>query len=104
MKVKTESEVTQSCPTASDPMDCSLPSSSVHGIFLARVLEWGAIALGMLKMTQFYITHFGDMEYSLLCPTNIHILLSNKYEPIRKLKRSLTLLSLPALPINFSKL
>ena len=39
MKVKTESEVTQSCPTLSDPMDCSLPGSSVHGIFQARVLE-----------------------------------------------------------------
>ena len=44
MKVKSESEVTQSCPTPSDPMDCSLPGSSVHGIFQARVLEWGAIA------------------------------------------------------------
>ena len=44
MKVKGESEVTQSCPTLSDPMDCSLPGSSVHGIFQARVLEWGAIA------------------------------------------------------------
>ena len=44
MKVKSESEVAQSCPTPSDPMDCSLPGSSVHGIFQARVLEWGAIA------------------------------------------------------------
>ena len=44
MKVKSESEVTQSCPTLSDPMDCSLPGSSIHGIFQARVLEWGAIA------------------------------------------------------------
>ena len=43
MKVKYESEVAQSCPTLSDPMDCSLPGSSVHGIFQARVLEWGAI-------------------------------------------------------------
>ena len=40
MKVKSESEVTQSCPTLSDPMDCSLLDSSVHGIFQARVLEW----------------------------------------------------------------
>ena len=46
MKGKSESEVAQSCPTPSDPMDCSLPGSSVHGIFQARVLEWGAIALG----------------------------------------------------------
>ena len=44
MKVKSESEVTQSCPTLSDPMDCSPSGSSVHGIFQARVLEWGAIA------------------------------------------------------------
>ena len=44
MKVKSESEVAQSCPTLSDPMDCTPPGSSVHGIFQARVLEWGAIA------------------------------------------------------------
>ena len=44
MKVKSESEVTQSCPTLSDPMDCSPPGSSVHGILQARVLEWGVIA------------------------------------------------------------
>ena len=44
MKVKSESEVAQSCPILSDPMDCSLPGSSVHGIFQARVLESGAIA------------------------------------------------------------
>ena len=44
MKVKSENEVAQLCPTPSDPMDYSLPGSSVHGIFQARVLEWGAIA------------------------------------------------------------
>ena len=42
--MKSESEVAQSCPTLSDPMDCGPPGSSVHGIFQARVLEWGAIA------------------------------------------------------------
>ena len=47
MKVKSESEVAQSYPTLSDPMDCSLPGSSVHGIFQARVLEWGAIAFSV---------------------------------------------------------
>ena len=47
MKVKSESEVAQSCPTLSDPMDCSLPGSSVHGIFQARVLEWVAIAFSL---------------------------------------------------------
>jgi len=44
MKVKSESEVAQSLRTLSDPMDCSLPGSSAHGIFQAKVLEWGAIA------------------------------------------------------------
>ena len=53
MKVKSESEVAQSCLTHSDPMDCSLPGSSVHGIFQARVLEWGAIAFSV------YILHLG---------------------------------------------
>ena len=47
MKAKSESEVAQLCRTLSDPMDCSLPGSSVHGIFQARVLEWGAIAFSM---------------------------------------------------------
>ena len=48
MKVKSQSEVAQSCPTLSDPMDCSLLGSSTHGIFQARVLEWGAIAFSIL--------------------------------------------------------
>ena len=49
MKVKSESEVAQSCPTLSDPMDCSPPASSIHGVFQARVLEWGAIAFSMAE-------------------------------------------------------
>ena len=44
MKVKSKSKVSQSCPTLSNPVDCSLPGSSIHGIFQAKVLEWGAIA------------------------------------------------------------
>ena len=48
MKVKNESEVAQSCLTVSEPMDCSLPGSSVHGIFQARVLEWGATAFSVV--------------------------------------------------------
>ena len=47
MKVKSESEVSQLCPTLSDPMGCSPPGSSIHGIFQARVLEWGAIAISI---------------------------------------------------------
>ena len=57
MKVKSESEVTQSCPTLCDPIDCSLPGSSVHGIFQARTLEWGAIA---------FSEEFGINRYKLL--------------------------------------
>ena len=47
MKVKSESEVAQSCLTLSDPMDCSLPGSSVHWVFQARVLEWVAMPCSM---------------------------------------------------------
>ena len=59
MKVKSESEVAQSCLTLSDPMDCSPPGSSIHGIFQARVLEWVAIAFSKpigepLKSLVFY--------------------------------------------------
>ena len=55
MKVKSESEVAQLCPTLSNPMDCSLPGSSIHGIFQARVLEWDAIeAQYMFKLTDTY--------------------------------------------------
>ena len=50
MKVKSESEVAQSCLTLSDPMDCSLPGSSIHEIFQARVLEWVAIAFSMTNL------------------------------------------------------
>ena len=57
MKVKSESEVTQSCPTLSDPMDYSPPGSSAHGICQARVLEWGIIAFSMLASTK---THHDD--------------------------------------------
>ena len=50
MQVKSESEVTQSYPTLSNPMDCSLPGSSIHGIFQARVLEWDAIARVIINL------------------------------------------------------
>ena len=69
MKVRSESEVAQLCPTLRDPMDCSLPGSSVHGIFQARVLEWGAIAFSdswLHLLTWFWqrkedeVQHFGN--------------------------------------------
>ena len=63
MKVKSESEVAQSCPTLLDPMDCSQPGSSVHGIFQARVLEWGAIAFSDEVL---YLGVKGDDIYNTL--------------------------------------
>ena len=70
MKVKSESEVAQSCPTRSDPMDCSPPGSSVHGIFQARVLEWAAIAFSKPPATRDVL--FGFFFFTLrlwgICP------------------------------------
>ena len=57
---ESESEVAQSCPTLSDPMDCSPPASSIHGIFQARVLEWGAIAFSAIQV------HRGAKHSSIL--------------------------------------
>ena len=56
MKVKSESEVTQSCPTFSDPIDDSLPGSSIHGVFQARVLKWVAIAFSKLTIISAFKT------------------------------------------------
>ena len=60
MKEKSESEVAQSCPTLSDPMDCSLPGSSSHGIFQARGLEWGAIAFSAINLKD--VANFSTLE------------------------------------------
>ena len=57
MKGKSESEVALSCPTLRDPMVCSLPGSSIHGIFQARVLEWGATAFSSSKLGEIIIKH-----------------------------------------------
>ena len=67
MKVKSEMEVAQSCPTLCDPMDCSLPGSSIHGVFQARVLEWCAIA--------FSDDQLGSLLKSrdITLPTNVHL-------------------------------
>ena len=73
-KVKSESEAAQSCPTLRDPMDCSLPGSSVHGIFQARVLEWGAIAFSifflriclLLLFTIVFQLSVGDQVHQVL--------------------------------------
>ena len=71
MKVKRESEVTQSCPTLSDPMDCSLPGSSIHGIFQARVLEWGAIAFSIYWCSSLIFSHWIGVKLTIkdhICP------------------------------------
>ena len=68
MKVKSESEVAQSCPTLRDTMDCSLPGSSVHGIFQARVLEWGATAFSVYKIAnENCCTAQGTVQSSQVC-------------------------------------
>ena len=71
MKVKSENEVAQLCLTLSDPMDCSLPGSSVHGIFQARVLEWGAIAFSTIALQNVYEVNWmwyqSDINFSLKC-------------------------------------
>ena len=66
MKVESESEVTQSCPTLSDLMDCSLPGSSIHGVFQARVLEWGAIAFSPHMLLLLLLSRFSRVQ---LCAT-----------------------------------
>ena len=77
MKVKSESEVTQLCPTLSDPVDCSLPGSSVHGIFQARVLEWGAALvqktdMGLAGRENLRLS-FSTLEFlCLLCAVRNH--------------------------------
>ena len=60
MKVKSESEVAQLCPTLSNPTDCSPPGSSVHGIFQARVLEWGAIAFSEIAWRNINHLRYAD--------------------------------------------
>ena len=64
MKVKSESEVTQSCLTLSDPMDCSPPGSSIPGIFQARVLEWGAIAFSLSYNSTHLFSHSSGVQKS----------------------------------------
>ena len=97
MKVKSESEVTQSCPTLSNSMDCSLPGSSIHGIFQARVLEWGAIAFSMMSFrTDLFdllavqgtlkslLQHHSLKASILWCSTFLMVQLSHLYMTIRK--------------------
>ena len=74
-KVKSEGEVAQSCLTLSDPLDCSLPSSSVHGIFQARVLEWGAIAFSNIFTTVYWNYTVSILKKETMRYIDIHMLL-----------------------------
>ena len=79
MKMESESEVAQSCPTLSDLVDCSLPGSSIHGIFQARVLEWGAIAFSENKSTSSCYCSASLEHYSIFWEKVFHFYLSTKY-------------------------
>jgi len=78
MKAKSENEVTQSCPTLSDPMDCSPPGSSVHGIFQARVLEWGAIAFSSENTGNSNFISFSKSTFSKFSTRKMPYLCSKK--------------------------
>ena len=75
MKVKSESEVAQSCPTLSDPMDCSPQGSSIHGIFQARVLEWGAIAFSEDSTSQRLKKKKKKSQSTVLSAFEVHLAL-----------------------------
>ena len=85
MKVKSESEVTQSCLTPSDPMDCSLLGSSVHGIFQARVLEWGRCLLQAPTLDLTFScqalpqSHMATLTSTLLTRKNMEVLCRGRH-------------------------
>ena len=107
MKVKSESEVAQSCPTLSDPMDCGPPDSSGHGIFQARVLEWVAIALLIsAEMGEWYTVLLISAEMGSSCYYSIDTTLSERSRsvslPLCKLP-SMTQGSMLSLLLDFSE-
>ena len=80
MKVKSESEVAQSCPTLHDPMDCSPPGSSARGIFQARVLEWGAIAFSSVCNYFSNFISFKRSSLKNLCSTSYKMIETDSCE------------------------
>ena len=111
MKVKSESEVDKSCLTLSDPMDCSLPGSFVHGIFQARILEWGAIAFSdcihvtHLNSPNLFKNLFGMASTTILCvfvkvPNDFHVIqFSSVAQSCPTLCNPMNH-SMPGLPVN----
>ena len=81
MKVKGESEVAQSCLTLSDPMDCSLPGSSVHGIFQARGLEWVAIAFSVTMVILLEILSHFPFKTKQISSVTLPFLLASSPHP-----------------------
>ena len=97
MKVKSESEVAQSCPTPHDPMDCSLPGSSVHRIFQARVLEWGAIAFSVYDFYEVFNIFGNTFSFETLLKTTSF----KKIFLIKKKKRHIFLITTRKLSCGF---
>ena len=81
MKVKSESEVAQSCPTLSNPMDCNLPGSFIHEIFQARVLEWGAIAFSVSCIYQYDIIIFILHSVNVVHHLHLFVMLNHSCIP-----------------------
>ena len=105
MKVKSESEVAPSCPTLHDSMDCSLPGSSVHGIFQARVLEWGAIAFSVFHPTppqiywlNYFSTGFQFLRCSLTSFPSLDSIVQHYYHPLTYTKTLLLCRSFNLIP------
>ena len=94
---ESESEVAQSCRTLCDSMDCSLPGSSVHGIFQARILEWVAISFSMRSSpprNRTWVSHIVGTHFTIWATREVYFLYSSLYLPISNLNLSLLLLAL----------
>ena len=103
MKVKSESEVAQSCPTPGDPMDCSPPGSSVHGVFQARVLEWGATAFSDPKLhPSIFSAYYGKHHLSTPLYPHLQFVFSKIYFKLKDNCFTILCWFLPFSSVQFS--